>query len=90
MHYFNNFKGFADTKINLTRPFTLLIGPNGAGKTNTIEGVQLLSALAEGMSLHEITDIGRGGQLEIRGGIQGCAHYGKKEFSLKFRKFRSN
>jgi predicted ATPase len=74
MHYFYDFKGFKNAQINLLRPMTLLIGRNGSGKTNVIEGVELLSQLANGRPLYEISDIGRGsgGTFEIRGGLQGC------------------
>lgn len=74
MHYFYDFKGFKNAQINLLRPMTLLIGRNGSGKTNVIEGVELLSQLARGRPLYEISDIGRGSgsTFEIRGGLQGC------------------
>lgn len=74
MHYFKNFKNFADAKINLLQPVTLLIGRNGSGKSNVIEGVELLAQLAHGRPLYEISDIGRGSgsTFEIRGGLSGC------------------
>lgn len=43
MHYFNNFKGFAQAELDLSQPLTILIGPNGSGKSNVIEAVELLS-----------------------------------------------
>jgi predicted ATPase len=85
MHYFENFKGFSKTEINLFEPLTVLIGPNGSGKSNVIEGIELLSFIAHGRPLHEVTDVGRGGGIEIRGGLQSCPRYGKKSFSLGFR-----
>lgn len=74
MHHLINFKNFADAKIELLKPVTLLIGRNGAGKSNVIEGVELLAELAQGRSLHEISDVGRGGgsTFEIRGGLRNC------------------
>lgn len=71
MHYFHNFKGFKETKIDLLRPMTLLIGRNGSGKTNVIEGVELLAQLASGRPLYEISDIGSS-TFQVRGGLQGC------------------
>lgn len=75
MHYFRNFKNFADAKINLLQPVTLLIGRNGSGKSNVIEGVELLAQLAQGRPLFEISDVGRGSgtTFEVRGGLAGCA-----------------
>jgi ABC-type branched-subunit amino acid transport system ATPase component len=74
MHHLINFKNFSDARIDLLKPVTLLIGRNGAGKSNVIEGVELLAELAQGRSLHEISDVGRGGggTFEIRGGLRNC------------------
>lgn len=84
MHRFDRYKGFRDASLNLSRPLTILIGPNGAGKSNAIEGVELLSALAQGTRLHRITDTGRGGTCEVRGGLQGCPSYDGDSFTLGF------
>lgn len=56
MHYFKNFKNYADAEINLFSNFTILIGKNGSGKSNLIEGVELLAALADGRPLHEMVE----------------------------------
>lgn len=85
MFYLRNFKNFAEAELDFDRPVTLLIGPNGAGKSNLIEAVELLSFLSSGHPLHEITDLGRGGGLEIRGGLEACARRGHEEFTLGFR-----
>lgn len=92
MHYFENFKGFAKVELDLFNPLTVLIGPNGSGKSNAIEGVELLSAIAHGTPLHQITDIGRGsGGLEVRGGLPGCPRSnrssGRTSFTLGFSAF---
>jgi predicted ATPase len=84
MHYFQNFKGFAEAKLNLFQQFTVLIGPNGSGKSNIIEAVELLSFIARGGLLYGITDINKAGQAEVRGGLQSCPRYGKNEFTLGF------
>lgn len=68
--------------VNLFRPMTVLIGPNGSGKTNLIEAVELLAFLASGEPLHNVTDVGRGGGLEIRGGLQSCVRRGAEQFSM--------
>lgn len=75
MHHLVNFKNFADAKINLLNPVTLLIGRNGSGKSNVIEGVELLAYLAQGRSVHQISDVGRGSgsTFEIRGGLLSCS-----------------
>lgn len=80
--FFENFKGFANAQIELEKPLTVLIGPNGSGKSNLIEGIELLSFIAQGKDLIKVTDIGRGGDLEIRGGLRGCARHGENGFGL--------
>jgi predicted ATPase len=82
MFYLRNFKNFAEAELDLDQPATLLVGPNGAGKSNLIEAVELLSFLAAGHRLHEVTDIGREGGIEVRGGLEACARIGSDEFTL--------
>lgn len=85
MHHLKDYKGFADASIELLQPFSLLIGPNGSGKSNVIEAIELLSFVASGRPIHEIGDVGRGGNgLQVRGGLQGCGRMGKDRFSLAF------
>jgi len=85
MFYLKNFKNFAEAELDDERPVTLLIGPNGAGKSNLIEAVELLSFLAAGHPLHEVTDLGREGSLEVRGGLDACASFGHDTFILGHR-----
>jgi len=85
MYRFVNFKGFADAQLDLSQPVTFLIGKNGSGKTNAIEGVELLSEIATGRPFHEISDIGRGGGFEVRGGLAGCVRSGRETFRLGFK-----
>lgn len=94
MHEFIDFKGFSKAQIELFKSLTVLIGPNGSGKTNLTEGIELLSFIANGGSLHDVSDIGRGGKgLKIRGGLQSCASHLQARFSMGFGasfKFESN
>jgi len=82
--YLRNFKNFAEAELDFDQTTTLIIGPNGSGKSNLIEAVELLSFLASGHRLHEITDIGREGAIEIRGGLEACAKIGNDQFTLGF------
>lgn len=82
MFYLRNFKNFAEAELDLDQPAMLLVGPNGAGKSNLIEAVELLSFLAGGHRLHEVTDIGREGGIEVRGGLEACARIGSDDFTL--------
>jgi AAA15 family ATPase/GTPase len=86
MYYFENFKGFTHVELKLFQPvkLSIVIGPNGSGKSNLIEAIELLSFIARGGALHEITELDRGGQLEVRGGLPSCACYGQNAFSLGF------
>lgn len=85
MFYLHHFKNFETAELDNERPVTLLIGPNGAGKSNLIEAIELLSFIASGRSLHEITDFGREGGLEVRGGLDACPSHGKDMFTLGHR-----
>ena len=84
MHSLIDFKNFARSEINLFEPLTILLGRNGSGKTNLIEGVELLAALVGGTPFNEITDIGRGGTFEVRGGLRSCPRFGTQSFRLRF------
>jgi len=85
MIYLRHFKNFPEAEVSFDRPVTLLIGPNGAGKSNLIEAVELLCFIASGRPLHEITDLGRDGGLEVRGGLDGCAAFGQEVFTLGYK-----
>ncbi len=84
MYHINNFKNFSETKINLSRPLTLVIGTNGSGKSNLTEAIELLSFIANGGALHEITDLAQDGRKEVRGGLQACIRYKQETFALGF------
>ena len=83
MHRLKDFKNFQDASLNLFEPLTILLGRNGAGKTNLIEGVELMAALARGVPINEVTDVGRGGALEVRGGLPSCGRFGTASFELR-------
>ena len=85
MFYLRQFKNFVEAELALDQPVTLLVGPNGAGKSNLIEAIELLCFLASGRPLYEITDIGRQGGLEIRGGLDGCSSWDSEEFVLGYK-----
>ena len=86
MHRLINFKNFAEAKLDLSKPLTVLLGRNGSGKTNLIEGIELLSTLARGTPFNEITDLDRGGAFEVRGGLRSCIRFGGETLRLKFDK----
>lgn len=60
---------------------TLILGRNGSGKSNIIDGLAVLSALAEGGDLRDALDGGRAGPV-VRGGSEGCAPLGSSSFEL--------
>jgi predicted ATPase len=82
MLHLTNFKNFAEAHLDDTEPVTMLVGPHGAGKSNLIEATELLSFLAGGRPLHQVTDLGRQGPLEVRGGLDACASFGQTSFTL--------
>ena len=85
-HSFNNFKNIANSSINLYSPsLTILIGKNGSGKTNVIEGIKVLTNLVKGVPLNKFTDINKGGDCEVRGGLSNCIGFHRKNFQLSRR-----
>ena len=86
MHRLTNFKNFARAEVDLFKPLTILLGRNGSGKTNLIEGIELLAALAGGVPFTGITDVGRGGTFEVRGGLRSCIPFHEQRLRLRFDK----
>jgi predicted ATPase len=85
MHSFQNFKNFTHAEnLDLFNPLTVLIGSNGVGKSNLLEAIELLGFLANGGLLHEISDMGQNGKIEVRGGLQASPSNQEKRFSLRF------
>lgn len=62
-------------------PLTVVVGRNGSGKSNVLDGLAVLSAIAQTPDLREALDGGRTGPL-VRGGSEGCAPVGEPEFRL--------
>ena len=83
MHRLKNFKNFQSASLDLFEPLTILLGRNGSGKTNLIEGVELMAALARGVPTNDVTEIGRGGAHEVRGGLPSCGRFGTASFELR-------
>lgn len=81
-----NFKNFPKARFDETKGVSLMVGPNGSGKSNFIEGIELLSFLVAGNPLHGVTDIGREGGIEIRGGLDACPGFGSRTFSFSVEK----
>ena len=83
MHILKDFKNFDHAELDLFEPLTILLGRNGSGKTNLIEGVGLFAALARGVPVNEVTDVGRDGSFEVRGGLESCVRFGARSFRLR-------
>lgn len=60
---------------------TLLVGRNGSGKSNALDGLWVLSKLAQGDDIRDTLDGGREGP-SVRGGVVGCAPFGQSRFEL--------
>lgn len=75
-----SFKSVRDATIPINS-LTLIVGRNGSGKSNVLDGLTVLSALAEGGDLRDALDGGRGGPV-VRGGSEGCAPLGASAFEV--------
>lgn len=75
------FKTFHQQVLPLN-PVTILIGRNGAGKSNALDGLEVLSRLAEGDDLADALDGRRREGGAIRGGSAGCPPHGFDSFTL--------
>jgi len=76
-----DFKSYRDASIRLS-PLTVMIGANASGKSNLIEGLRLLSWMAEGRPTGDIFRASASGDLLLRGNLPDLAHDEKKDFSL--------
>lgn len=82
MHRLTDFKNFRQAEVDLSAPLTILLGRNGSGKTNLIEGFEVMGSLVRGVPFTEITELGRGGTVEVRGGLPYCQRFGATSFGL--------
>lgn len=76
-----NFKSYRKARLPLA-PLTVLIGANASGKSNAIEGMRLLSWLAQRKRLTAIQQDVRDGKLLLRGTMTNLPHWRDNEFAL--------
>ncbi|EYT84537.1 chromosome segregation protein SMC [Streptomyces sp. Tu 6176] len=77
-----SFKSFTGRRLPL-QDLTVLIGRNGSGKSNALDGLMVLSRLAQGEPVRDALDGPRsGGEEPIRGGAEGCVPLGEESFQL--------
>lgn len=65
----SNFKSFKEATLKLTQ-LTMMIGPNASGKSNALEAFRLLSMLAKGQRLDDISRQTASPHSELRGRVQ--------------------
>ncbi|WP_234443930.1 AAA family ATPase [Streptomyces sp. NRRL S-1868] len=75
------FKTFRDAVLPLA-PLTVLIGRNSSGKSNALDGLDVLSRLAEGEEIRDALDGRRRDTGSVRGGLEGCPPHGEDVFTL--------
>lgn len=76
-----NFKSYRNARLPLA-PLTVLIGANASGKSNAIEGMRLLSWLAQGQRLSAIQYAVQSGDRVVRGTIDDLPFEHSESFSL--------
>ncbi|GAB0058136.1 hypothetical protein SIID45300_02480 [Candidatus Magnetaquicoccaceae bacterium FCR-1] len=76
-----NFKSYQNTTLQLA-PLTMLIGANASGKSNAIEGLRLLSWLAQGNRLSSIQTAVQASNQLLRGRIQDLGYNKMARFTL--------
>jgi predicted ATPase len=77
----NEFKSYQQAKLPLA-PLTVLIGANASGKSNAIEGMRLLSWLAQGQRLSAIQYAVQSGDRVVRGTVEDLAYQRRGSFGL--------
>ena len=75
-----NFRSFKDATLTL-RPLTVVIGANASGKSNAMEGLRLLSWIAQGNRL-DSNPFTTNGHRSLRGGPNQLPYRGETHFSF--------
>ncbi|MEO5333598.1 MAG: ATP-binding protein [Magnetococcus sp. YQC-5] len=78
---FKNFKSYQEASLPLAS-LTMLIGANASGKSNAIEGLRLLSWLAQGNRLSSIQSAVQESNRLMRGRIQDLGYHSSPRFSF--------
>lgn len=76
-----NFKSYKSAKLPLA-PLTVLIGANASGKSNAIEGLRLVSWLAQGQKLSSIQYSVNSGEQVVRGTVPRLFFDGSDDFGF--------
>lgn len=76
-----NFKSYKDARLPLG-PLTIMIGANASGKSNAIEGLRLLSWLAQGHKLSNIQHAVQDSDQVVRGRITDLGYSNLPHFEL--------
>ncbi len=75
------FKSYQDARLPLG-PLTVLIGANASGKSNAIEGLRLLSWLAQGRKLSSIRYAVQDSERVVRGRVSDLGYVGSESFGV--------
>jgi len=76
-----NFKSYIKCELPLA-PLTMLIGANASGKSNALEGLRLLSWLAQGQKLSSIKYQVQNSDRIVRGRVGELGYHGNSTFTL--------
>ncbi len=76
-----DFKSYREGDLPLA-PLTVMIGANASGKSNAIEGLRLLSWLAQGRKLSEIRYSVQDSERVVRGRLTELGYLGSEMFGL--------
>lgn len=76
-----NFKSYKDARLPLG-PLTVLIGANASGKSNAVEGLRLLSSLAQGQKLSGFMSAQKEAERLVRGRIEDLGYLESKSFGF--------
>lgn len=75
------FKSYVSARLPLG-PLTVLIGANASGKSNAIEGLRLLSWLAQGQKLSSIQYAVQNSERVVRGRVHDLGYVGAERFGI--------